>query len=437
MSRLAKGVVVELQRKRGTVFALRFHDQHGQRQYETLPDGWSRKQAESELAYRLQQVARGIYEPPRGADEPERQNDPTLYDFAQGWRERRRYEVEPRTREHWAWALDVHLYPLLARHRLSQFDGPVGRRLIDGFKTAKLREREQLNAQMREWAQADPTSRGPRPPQPLSNGSINKLLKVLAQVLASAVKHGHLETNPAVGDRLKASKPKRTFLELDEVTSLLAAAGQHRALVATMTLAGTRVGEACNARWRDADLARGKLRIPESKSDAGERIIDISPLLLDELKMHKASAGYDKPSDFIFPTRNGTRRHRSNVTRSVLKPAITRANQARARDGLPPIEGVTNHSLRRTFASLLYEAGASPAYVMAQMGHESSSLALEVYAKVQERTRDTGARMDALVRPPDWAVEHGVLALPGTNAADTPDSVLTVENERPRLSGAF
>ena len=41
---------------------------------------------------------------------------------------------------------------------------------------------------------------------------------------------------------------------------------------------------------------------------------------------------------------------------------------------------------------------------MSQMGHQSSSLALEVYAKVQERQRDTGAKMDKLIRPPDWAV---------------------------------
>jgi integrase len=64
---------------------------------------------------------------------------------------------------------------------------------------------------------------------------------------------------------------------------------------------------------------------------------------------------------------------------------------------------VTNHSLRRTFASLLYEAGATPAYVMSQMGHESSALALEVYTRVMDRKRDTGARMDALIRGADWA----------------------------------
>jgi hypothetical protein len=34
---------------------------------------------------------------------------------------------------------------------------------------------------------------------------------------------------------------------------------------------------------------------------------------------------------------------------------------------------------------------------MSQMGHTSSALALEIYAKKMERSRDTGARMDALV----------------------------------------
>jgi hypothetical protein len=40
---------------------------------------------------------------------------------------------------------------------------------------------------------------------------------------------------------------------------------------------------------------------------------------------------------------------------------------------------------------------------MAQMGHESAALALEVYSKVMERKRDTGRRRDALVRGADWA----------------------------------
>jgi hypothetical protein len=60
---------------------------------------------------------------------------------------------------------------------------------------------------------------------------------------------------------------------------------------------------------------------------------------------------------------------------------------------------------------------------MAQMGHEGGALALEVYSKVMERRRDTGERMDALVRSADWAQT-------GTNCAnaDTLAPVLATEN---------
>ena len=40
---------------------------------------------------------------------------------------------------------------------------------------------------------------------------------------------------------------------------------------------------------------------------------------------------------------------------------------------------------------------------MNQMGHTDPALAPAVYTKVMERKRDTGERMDALVRGADWA----------------------------------
>ena len=83
---------------------------------------------------------------------------------------------------------------------------------------------------------------------------------------------------------------------------------------------------------------------------------------------------------------------------------------------------------RRTFASLLYEAGASPAYVMAQMGHTSSALALEVYTKVMERKRDTGERLDALLRGADWAQK-------GTNDVTVADALSAVTTEEAVSSG--
>jgi hypothetical protein len=73
--------------------------------------------------------------------------------------------------------------------------------------------------------------------------------------------------------------------------------------------------------------------------------------------------------------------------------------------------------------SLLYEAGASPAYVMSQAGHTDAAMALEVYAKVMERKRDTGERMDALVRGADWARM-------GTNGAGEGPTVASFGNEK-------
>jgi len=77
----------------------------------------------------------------------------------------------------------------------------------------------------------------------------------------------------------------------------------------------------------------------------------------------------------------------------------------------------------------LYEAGASPAYVMSQMGHSSSSLALEVYSKVMNRKRETGERMDALIKGADWA-EAGrnsvddVIPLPTEETSLIPEAAL-------------
>jgi integrase len=116
--------------------------------------------------------------------------------------------------------------------------------------------------------------------RPLSNGSINKTLKTLSQVADDAIDYGHMASNPARGKkrRLKAAKPRRTWLKLEEVSVLLDGAKESRALLATMILAGLRVGSC--VRWRAVDLARGLLTVEEAKTDAGTgRVIDVSPML--------------------------------------------------------------------------------------------------------------------------------------------------------------
>jgi len=58
----------------------------------------------------------------------------------------------------------------------------------------------------------------------------------------------------------------------------------------------------------------------------------------------------------------------------------------RHEDELPPLpERLTPHSLRRTFASLLYALGRTPPEVMQQLGHTDPKLALRIYAKAMRR----------------------------------------------------
>jgi integrase len=144
-------------------------------------------------------------------------------------------------------------------------------------------------------------------------------------------------------------------------------------------------------------------------------VIDLSPMLREELTVHRANVQRAGDDDLVFGTSKGTTLNRNNIRIRIVGKAVERANKALVEAGHPPIgDGITNHSLRRTFASLLYEAGASPAYVMSQMGHTSAALALEVYARKMARCRDTGARMDALINPAEW----GKKAQKGANGAE-------------------
>jgi integrase len=82
----------------------------------------------------------------------------------------------------------------------------------------------------------------------------------------------------------------------------------------------------------------------------------------------------------------------------TLGNAVKRANENLARGDLPPLPAkLTPHSLRRTFASLLYALGESPPVVMAEIGHTSPALALKVYAQAMRRGEEELTQLAVLV----------------------------------------
>lgn len=86
----------------------------------------------------------------------------------------------------------------------------------------------------------------------------------------------------------------------------------------------------------------------------------------------------------MFATASGRPRNEDNV-RTILSRVVEKANAVRADRGRAALPPVVPHTLRRTYISLMLEAGAPLHYVMDQVGHEDSKTTLEIYAHVQKR----------------------------------------------------
>ena len=87
MSEKGTGQVLELDRKGGRTFALRFRA-YGKRRYVTLGtagEGWSRRKAEDELANVLADVRRGIWTPDELHEAKEPAPEPSFHEFASEW----------------------------------------------------------------------------------------------------------------------------------------------------------------------------------------------------------------------------------------------------------------------------------------------------------------------------------------------------------------
>ena len=98
----------------------------------------------------------------------------------------------------------------------------------------------------------------------------------------------------------------------------------------------------------------------------------------------RAERGSVELDDFVFATASGKPRDRNNI-RTILSRVVEKVNEQRGDRGYAPLPPVVPHTLRRTYISLMLEAGAPLHYVMDQVGHEDSKTTLEIYAHVQKR----------------------------------------------------
>jgi integrase/recombinase XerC len=208
--------------------------------------------------------------------------------------------------------------------------------------------------------------------------------------------------------------------------------GRGRPLLATLAGAGLRIDEALSLQRRHVNVAKGTLEIERSKTEAGWRIVDLTPALRDELAVWLDRLPFKEPTDLVFPTLKGKKDNRQNVRRRLFVTGIERANKRLAELGIEPIGKVAPHGLRRTFAALRCVAGDDPAYTAAQIGHEDAAFTLRVYTHaVKRRERLSGAELQEFNRALEWAQ----WAQTGTNDAivvQPAPTTMNPENEETR-----
>jgi integrase len=164
-----------------------------------------------------------------------------------------------------------------------------------------------------------------------------------------------------------------------------------QALWGTALYAGLRRGELMALKWKDVDLATGRIRIERSydpgsgqmvepKSRAGRRTVPIPGVLRDLLIDHKLNSG--DTSELVF----GATPERP-FSDSAL---VQRARRAWARSGLDPL-GL--HEARHTFASLMIAAGVNAKALSTYMGHSSITITLDRYGHLMPGNEDEAAAL--------------------------------------------
>jgi integrase len=407
-------------------------------------DGWDEARAEQARRQLLAKIELGQWAPRANQRDGDRGEEPTFRELATDWLDARRHNpgIRPRTIEVNEWQLKRYLAPFLGELRPSEIT--VGK--VKEYREHIYSENEQI----RTAAEAGRPLRDARTGQrlrTLGNRSINETLRTLALILDDAEDAGWVERNVARGRRTREPLERRRnrgVLDVEEFMTTLTAASQldgrhspatlekaeqarllrdhvglewkaiaaslqvapttaiylygcaepeesptcgpRRAVIATLGLAGPRVGELCALNNQDVSLPKARFQILDAKTDAGVRKVDIHPALLTELIAYRHSrpaAAMDAPA---FPTKPGTRRDRSNVLQRVVQPVLARANELRTQQGEPPIlVHVTPHTFRRTYITYLLAAGYDLPYVQAQVGHLDPSTTLAIYAQVMAR----------------------------------------------------
>jgi len=203
--------------------------------------------------------------------------------------------------------------------------------------------------EIRQWI-ADLNSHG------LSNSSIARHLYALRSLWDYLIETEQTPRNPARRVSVpKAEQSLPRYLSADEIRALLESAKQNRmvfcafrnyAIITTFVFTGIRRGELMNLRTGDVRFDDGILRV--TGKGRKSRVIPFMQELREALEDWMEFRQDECDHDYLFTTTHGNRIYASRlqeIWRSILQQSDITAS------------GVTMHTLRHSFATLLLKSG--------------------------------------------------------------------------------
>lgn len=321
----------------------------------------TKKEAEKALAELIAKVEQGEY--------IEYKNS-TFKEFLEKWLENKKPLLKPTTYIFYETITNNILIPGLGSIELKKLK-PIH---IQSF-ISKLYEKEDINST-----------------------TIKHYYTTLKTALNQAVKWQLIPSNPCEAvEPPKREKKKMQVLTPEQVNQLLDYAhNSHETMYIPLLLAltcGLRRGEIIALKWSNVNLDKGYIAITESaalrldgknyishtKTDAGERVVELPSFVIPILKQHRKKqlenklffGNEYKDNNLVCSWPNGDELKPNYITHT-FKKLLRKLN-------LPDIRF---HDLRHTHATLLLLQGVNPKIVSERLGHASIDITLDIYSHV-------------------------------------------------------
>ena len=239
-----------------------------------------------------------------------------------------------------------------------------------------------------------------------ANGTKAKIREVFGAAFRHAMRYELYPSNPIAHVRQARKRTvEPSILEPEELADILhqlEGIEPVRTAFLIGAIMGMRRGEIFGLKWADVDFGRATLHVRRSfvdgvqglpKTDSSRRPLPIPAVVLTALDAWKKQSSHAAVEDWLFASEVSFGRQPlwpGTLWRRNVAPAIIRARVNKPKLGW--------HTLRRSYASLLFATGANLRVSMELMRHSTAEMTLATYAQtVGEDKRDAGARVASLV----------------------------------------